>query len=334
MKSQIWIISAFIVIAITAIILAKPGKNLDNLKTQNPEEKTETVDDNEYSLTSFSKRDFEGIDFQVGRQLESHTAYNRYFITYKSNGLTISGIMNRPHGDGPFPLLILNHGHIDTSVYTNGRGLRREQDYFARNGYVVVHPDYRNHAQSDKDATTDGGDFRFNYTTDVINAVKALQASRLPYVDTSRIGMLGHSMGGGITQNILVTHPTLIDAAVLYAPVSADVRDNFNKWTRPRKEISDKILETYGEPDANPKFWDNISPVNFIDKIKVPVMIHHGTNDKDTDIEWSKRLVEALEAANKSITFHIYEGQPHEFTSSWGTFMQRSLEFFNQNLKS
>jgi hypothetical protein len=29
--------------------------------------------------------------------------------------------------------VILNHGYIDPAIYTNGRGLKREQDYLARN---------------------------------------------------------------------------------------------------------------------------------------------------------------------------------------------------------
>jgi hypothetical protein len=33
--------------------------------------------------------------------------------------------MNIPKWEGDFPLLILNHGYLDTRVYTNGRGLKR-----------------------------------------------------------------------------------------------------------------------------------------------------------------------------------------------------------------
>ena len=31
--------------------------------------------------------------------------------------------MNVPEGKGPFPLLVLNHGHIDTDIYVNGPGI-------------------------------------------------------------------------------------------------------------------------------------------------------------------------------------------------------------------
>jgi hypothetical protein len=34
-------------------------------------------------------------------------AYMRYAVTYRSGDLTISGVMNRPEGTGPFPVVVL-----------------------------------------------------------------------------------------------------------------------------------------------------------------------------------------------------------------------------------
>ncbi len=282
------------------------------------------------SLPAFAKQKLVGSDFTMGEVQAETATYTRYFITYKSDGLKISGIMNVPKGGGPFPVVFLNHGYIDPAIYTNGRGLRREQDFFARNGYVVVHSDYRNHAQSDKAGESDV-DLRLGYTAHVINAVTALKAANFAFVDPNRIGMMGHSMGGGITMNILTTKPDLVGAAILYAPVSYDTRDNFNKWIRVRPNAKE-ILEKYGEPDANPKFWDNISPMTYLDKIAVPVMVHQGINDKETPIEWADKFVRSMEEKKKEITYHTYVGEGHEFAGAWGTVMQRSLEFLNQNL--
>lgn len=53
-------------------------------------------------------------------------------------------------------------------------------------------------------------------------------------MDPERVGMLGHSMGGGVTMYALVAHPDLVDAAVLYAPVHSNEYYNFQKWMRPR----------------------------------------------------------------------------------------------------
>ena len=145
--------------------------------------------------------------------------------------------------------------------------------------------------------------------------------------------MLGHSMGGGITENVIEVQPDLVDAAVLFAPVSADVRDNFNRWTRTRPEVVKTIIERYGEPDTNPTFWDNISPINFLDRVSVPVLIHHGTADESCELEWSQRYEQALKKADKNVTLYVYDGEPHEFAVAWSAVMKRSLDFFNTNLK-
>lgn len=284
------------------------------------------------SLAVFSEQDFSGSDFTVGRVLADNQAYTQHYITYKSGALLISGIMNVPKGEGPFPVLLLNHGYIDPAVYTNGRGLRREQDYLARRGYVVIHSDYRNHAASDKDPDSERN-LRSGYAEDVINAIHAVRAANLPYVDGEKIGMLGHSMGGGVAQTIAVTQPDLVDAIVLFAPVSSDIRDNFDKWTRSRPEVARDIIAVHGEPGDNPDFWDSVSPVTFFERVTSPILIHHGTVDDSVPLEWSERTADALTAENKEVTLHIYPGEPHEFAAAWSQVMQRTVSFFDQYLK-
>ncbi|MGH8826857.1 MAG: alpha/beta hydrolase family protein, partial [Jiangellaceae bacterium] len=259
--------------------------------------------------------------------------YTRYFITYLSAGLTISGIMNVPVGDGPFPVLVLNHGYIDPDVYTNGRGLRREQDYLARRGYAVLHTDYRGHAQSDDDPNTEL-ELRLGYTEDVVNAVLALKSSGLPYLDGQRIGLLGRSMGGGITYNALVARPGLVDAAVVYAPVSSNTADNFNRWTREDTALAAQVVAAYGSPEENPEFWQAVSPATYFDRISEPILIHHGTADESCPIAWSVATVSALKALGKDAELLTYEGEPHAFEAAWADSMATTLAFFERHLSA
>ncbi len=285
------------------------------------------------SLPALAVKKFDGRDLTLGRVLAENSAYTRYYITYKSGNLKISGIMNVPKGTGPFPVLILNHGFIDPAVYTNGRGLKREQDYLASRGYVVIHPDYRNHADSDSDPDNEAS-FRLGYTEDVINAVYAARNSNLQFIDGERVGMLGHSMGGGVSINVMVTQKDLVDAFVLFAPVSANVKDNFDRWTKRRPEVAQEIVKRHGNPDQNPTFWNNISASNFLSNIASPVMIHHGTSDVSVPIEWSNVLNDGLKAVGKDATYYVYPGEPHEFAAAWGTVMKRTVDFFDQHLKN
>lgn len=287
------------------------------------------------SLLALMEKDFDGRGLELGKVLERNSAYTRYYITYKSGELTISGILNIPKGnvpEGGFPVLFLNHGHIDTSIYTNGRGLRREQDYLARQGFAVLHSDYRNHAQSDKDEDNES-DVRLGYIEDVINAVYAVKNSDIPELSKEKFGMLGHSMGGGIAQAVMVVKPDLVDAVVLYAPVSSDVVDSFERWTKRNSSALEGIVSKHGTPETNPEFWVNMSPRTFFDRVSEPVMIFHGTADADCDIEWSRDTHNLLLAAGKNVELVEYPGEPHEFAAAHEDFMKKSAKFFEVHLR-
>lgn len=286
---------------------------------------------NAVSLPALMQTEIVGSDLVLGRKIGTTSKYTRYEVTYQANEFKISGIMNIPNGDGPFPTLVLGHGYIDPAIYTTGRGLKREQDYLANQGFIVLHTDYRNHAGSDDDPNN-SINLRLGYTIDVIAAAKALKAANIPQIDKERIGYLGRSMGGGIGYNVATVAPNEFDALVLYAPVSANYVDNFNKWGRGNPEIENPIVEKYGSPEDAPDFWAGISAENYFDKIDDPIMIHHGTNDESCKVAWSERAAAQMTAAGKNVTLHIYQGEQHAFGPQWELSMQRSVEFLNQNL--
>ncbi|EKE15578.1 MAG: peptidase S9 prolyl oligopeptidase active site protein [uncultured bacterium] len=285
------------------------------------------------SIPAMAQKEFQGNALKLEEVLNENEFYTRYRITYRSEGFLISGIMNVPKGDGPFPVLILNHGYIDPKVYTNGQGLRREQDFFARNGYVVLHSDYRSHAESDFDPSNEVRP-RSGYVEDVINAVSAIKKSNFDFLDKENIGMLGHSMGGGITENIMVTKPEIAKAFVLLAPINSSYKVNFDKWVKTEwPETAKKFYQVYGTYEKNPQFWESISAINYIGNIQAPVMLHQGTTDGEVPVEWSRDFSDALKKADKNITYYEYPGEPHIFGVAQPLVMQRTLKFFDQYLK-
>ena len=285
------------------------------------------------SIPALFERKYDGRGLRPGRVLFRTDAYTQRFVTYRSGDLRISGVLNVPNGKGPFPALVLAHGYIDPAIYVNGQGLRREQDFLARAGFVVLHADYRNHAASDVDPTAERR-LRLGYTVDVINAVHALRRSRLP-VDRERIGLLGRSMGGGVVYNALTAQPGLVDAAVVYAPVSSRTADNFNRWIRSdpgRAGLERRILNRYGAPERRPGFWRRVSPRTYFHRISEPVLIHHGTADESCPIRWSRQSHRALRRAGVDARMLTYPGEPHAFIAAWPQSMRRTVRFFNRHL--
>jgi dipeptidyl aminopeptidase/acylaminoacyl peptidase len=165
--------------------------------------------------------------------------------------------------------------------------------------------------------------------------VHALRSTKAVRVDDDRIGLLGRSMGGGVVYNVLTAQPGLVDAAVVYAPVSSRTADNFNRWIRDdpgRDALSDFILRRYGEPRDNPRFWRAVSPRSYFDRITEPVMIHHGTADESCPIRWSRATLRAMRADGVDARMLTYPGEPHAFITAWPLSMRRTTAFLDRNL--
>jgi dipeptidyl aminopeptidase/acylaminoacyl peptidase len=284
------------------------------------------------SIQALIKAHYYGHGLRLGREGGSTPAYRQYYATYEGDGLTISGRINIPRGAGPFPAVVLAHGYVDPARYTNGQTMLRERDFLARQGYVTLHIDYRNHAQSGRDPA-DGANLRVGYTKDAINAGLALQ--QLSFVDPDRLAIVGRSMGGGVVYNAIVARPDLFRAAVAYSPVSSDTADNFNRWVRPdagESSVALEVLERLGAPEDEPTTWATVSPRTYFDRVRTPLLIHHGTADEECPIAWSEETVAALEAAGKDVIYRVYRGERHTFTTQWPLSIRRTAAFLAEHL--
>lgn len=285
------------------------------------------------SLPALAQTDFNGGRLRLGEVVLDGPTHTQYAVTYRSGELRISGRLAVPDGAGPFPTVVLAHGYIDPAIYVNGQGMTREREWFGEHGYVALHVDYRGHAESGPDRSG-GMDMRMGYTEDVINAVLALRAWDGP-VDDDRVALVGRSMGGGVVYNALVAQPGLVDAGVVFAPVSSDAVDNLERWIRPdptRGGLRDAILRRYGEPSAQPDFWAGISARTYVDQITEPVLIHHGTADDTCPLRWSRETARAMRRTGVEVTLQTYPGEGHAFGPQFLEAMQRTADFLDRHL--
>ena len=198
-----------------------------------------------YTIDGLRQHVYQSGKIHIRSTLADTDKYTTFLIDYPSDGLTITGVMNIPTGAGPFPVIIMNHGFFARSIYRSGYGTDRSSAFLAEHGYITLASDYRSWGQSDI-----GNSFFYSgLVIDVINLFRAIPS--LPQADPARIGIWGHSMGGGVTLKVLMViggrdmfSPTLaadaqdytaqtrleIKAAVLYSTVSADMVDIINRW--------------------------------------------------------------------------------------------------------
>lgn len=282
--------------------------------------------DSPLSLPALMREDWQASRIrQVEVEVETD-AYTRSRVTYRSGDLTISGVLLRPRGPGPFPGIVLNHGYIEPAFYDTGQGLAREQDFLARQGFVVLHSDYRGHWTSDEPTSPFDRESRLGYTRDAVNAVLALE--REPYVDPDRMAMLGRSMGGGVTLNALVAYPDLVEAAIIYASVSSDFVDNLRQFTIPnRPESAQALYDEFGTPAQSPEFYRALSSRTYFDRISDPLLIHHGTNDETCPFAWATTTQRLLERAGADSTLEVYDGEMHTFIPQWQASIERTVQF-------
>lgn len=279
-----------------------------------------------------------GSDLRIVRTVARTAAYTQSAITYRSGNLLITGQMFVPPGDGPFPVMIMNHGFIPVEDYTSGMDSRRESPFVASNGYVAIHPDFRNYAGSDVDENAAENLAAYGWADDALNAVDAVKRSNLPYLDKTRIGFWGHSNGGQLSMMALVAQRQPdIKAFVLFAPTSPDFADNFNRWTRPRTDQALRIRERHGWPEDNPDFYRNISVGPHFKEAatKGPVLLFHGTGDTNTPFSWSERSAALMKDAGIDITFVPLRGENHLFSdSAWrGGVASQFLAFIDKHVK-
>ena len=316
-----------------------------------------------YTIEGLRQHDFQSRDIRIVETLTETDKYTAYLIDYPSDGLTITGVMQIPKGEGPFPVIVMNHGFYARSIYTSGDGTDRSSAFLAERGYITLASDYRSWGGSDVGESL----FYSGLAIDVINLLYAIPS--IPQADATRVGMWGHSMGGGVTMKVLTVIGGLdassalrsaqrVKAAVLYSSVSADHADVIARWGNGclgdiaageqllgcnsadvvPLELPNSLLNAFHNAPSDSELMKSVSPIYHLDSITAPIQIHYGSNDgvtySGTPPEWSIKLDQALRDAGKDVQLFRYEGEGHSFVGQpWFDFMIRVVDFFDEHVK-
>jgi pimeloyl-ACP methyl ester carboxylesterase len=305
-----------------------------------------------YTIEGLREHDYQSGDINVGDVLEETDLYIRYAIDYLSDGLTITGVMQIPKvGKEPFPVIVMNHGFFSRLVYASGDGTDRAAEFLNRHGYLTLSSDYRSWGASDVGHSL----FYSGLVIDVINLLNAIPS--VPEADSERIGMWGHSMGGGVTFKVLAID-SRVKAAVLYSTVSADDADIIARWGPGcigdyiegerlygcnssdilPLSLPSGLIQAYKDIARNPDLLRQVAALHHFDAVSAPVQINYGTKDgglfSGTPPEWSQKAYEALIDAGAQAEIFAYEGEGHSFIGDqWWAFMERSAHFFDEYVK-
>ncbi|QCC76179.1 alpha/beta hydrolase family protein [Nocardioides daphniae] len=285
------------------------------------------------SVPGFAAQTHVGDRLRLGAVRERTASFTSYDVTWRARSsgrgaderpVRLSGVLNVPTGEGPFPAVVLAHGYIDPAVYESGQGMTRERGFLAERGFVALHVDYRGHAGSDPDPSG-GTDVRLGYAVDVLAAVDALRRADLP-VDDDRVSVFGRSMGGGVVQKVAEIAPDAVHAVVAWASVSSLEGENFNHFIRGDGDARAAAIERRRRPEQAPDFWRGVSSRPYFDRITAPVLAVHGRFDDTCPPRWARETQRAMRRAGVDSRLVWYD-DGHAFGPAFVAAMDRTVKF-------
>jgi dipeptidyl-peptidase-4 len=143
--------------------------------------------------------------------------------------------------------------------------------------------------------------------------------SSRPYVDASRVGIVGHSYGGYMAAMGIFKHPDVYAAAVIRAGVT--------DWRNYDTIYTERYMST---PQLNPDGYKTGSAMAYVKKLKGKVLIMHGMLDDNVHPNNAFQLIEALDQAGKTYESRFWPNAGHGLGRGAG---DTEVEFFERVLQ-
>ena len=236
-----------------------------------------------------------------------------------ARGQTLSAWLALPrtaNAERPVPVVVAVHGWG-----ANGSTLAAMVDPLVRAGIAVVLFDAASHGDSSSEAFSSLPRF----AEDLGAVLDTLR--RMPAIDSSRVGLLGHSVGAAaVLLHAARQGGTL---AVVSLSAFAHPREVMERWLQehhiPRRWIGTAILEHV--QDVIGERFDHIAPLHQLPHIACPVLLVHGAQDGTVPLSDAHRLHAALRRGD----LLIVEGD-HDLRPSLEPHSDELVRFFGTHL--
>lgn len=228
-----------------------------------------------------------------------------------SDGTEIDGMMCLPPDFDPskkYPLIVYYYG--GTSPSSAAMTHPYAPQVFASRDYVV-------YVLNPSGTTGYGQEFSARHVNawgkrtaeDIIEGVKKF-CDEHSFVDKKKVGCLGASYGGFMTQ-YLQTLTDIFAAAVSHAGIS-NVTSYWGEgyWGYSYNAIA--AAKSY--PWTNPELFTKQGSLFNADKIHTPLLLLHGTEDTNVPIGESIQIFNALRLLGRDVEFITVDGQNHVIT--------------------
>ena len=222
---------------------------------------------------------------------------------------TISAFAYVPNNiprNGKFPAIVYIHGG-PTGQFVNS--FNRSIQYLVNQGYLVIAPNFRG-------STGYGKEFmRANYRdegggdlNDIVDAAQWIAKSG--FVDPKKLVSMGGSYGGYLTMMAVTKYPDMWGAGVAIVPYT----NWFTELATEDPAIREYDISIMGDPVQNKALYEDRSPINFIDRIKAPILLIAGGNDVRDPRGEAEQVAAAIKKNGGFVQIKIYENEGHQFS--------------------
>jgi dipeptidyl aminopeptidase/acylaminoacyl peptidase len=238
-----------------------------------------------------------------GRRLAAMAA-----IRYRArDGLEIRGYLTLPAGRTAtgLPLVVVPHGG---PFVRDSWSYDPWVQYLAAQGYAVLQPNYRGSTGFGRDFVEAGdGEWGRGMQDDVDDGVEWLAAQGM--IDRGRVCIMGASYGGYAAMWAAVQQPARYRCAISFAGIS-DV-DGQLRYDRGTFASARQFRSWRHRIQGDASSLAALSPLKFVDRMTVPILIAHGTADETVPLFQSQRLHEALVRRKRPHEYVAYPGEDH-----------------------
>jgi dipeptidyl aminopeptidase/acylaminoacyl peptidase len=227
-------------------------------------------------------------------------------VSYRSfDGLEIPAFLYRPEKPNGAALLYPHGG--PSAQYAFEWDLIAQ--YLVARGYTYLAPNYRGstgYGVSFEHANYN--DWGLGDTQDCLYGARFLGG--IPGIDPQRIGIIGGSYGGYMTNCCLARDPDYLFACGVAKYGDANT---LSSWALCKRELRLYTEIFLGHPANNRQVYINSSPIYDVHNVQKPILLLHGLQDDTVPPQASEEWASALRAHGKTFEYKTYAGEPHGF---------------------
>ncbi len=246
--------------------------------------------------------DYEGLtrwtESEVGG-LSTRSFVEPELISYKTfDGRQIPAFFYKPEGEGPHPVVVSIHGGPEGQARPAFNPTY--QMWLQELGVALLIPNVRGSSGYGKTYVQLDNGFKREDSVKDIGALLDWIAGEAS-LDSDRVAVFGGSYGGYMVLAASVHYSDRLAAAVDIVGIS-----NFVTFLQNTQDYRrDARRQEYGD-ERDPAMYEHlqkISPLNHVDKIKIPMLVVQGENDPRVPVTEATQLVNAMRANGQAVWY-------------------------------